>query len=72
MRAKKNDLMFLIGIGVVVILVLIFAPIENAGSLLPGTSVERSLDMAFRALPASFGVSRNAVGGDAVPRPRKG
>ena len=30
MRAKKNDLMFLIAIGVVVILVLIFAPIEKS------------------------------------------
>jgi len=30
MRAKKNDLIFLIGIGVVVILVLIFAPIEKS------------------------------------------
>ncbi len=30
MRAKKNDLMFLIAIGIVVILVLIFAPIEKS------------------------------------------
>ena len=30
MRSKKNDLMFLIAIGVVVILVLIFAPIEKS------------------------------------------
>ena len=30
MRSKKNDLIFLIGIGVVVILVLIFAPIEKS------------------------------------------
>jgi len=30
MRAKKNDLIFLIAIGVVVILVLIFAPIEKS------------------------------------------
>ena len=30
MRSKKNDLMFLIAIGIVVILVLIFAPIEKS------------------------------------------
>ena len=30
MRAKKNDLMFLIAIGVIVILVLIYAPIEKS------------------------------------------
>jgi len=30
MRSKKNDLMFLIAIGIVIILVLIFAPIEKS------------------------------------------